>query len=129
MGAINVGTAFATYAGRVPATSMCLLAYMALVSKDNDARPWYGQGHAALADAALGRRLPHSKADIVAVERAIAPLVAIGAIEADRRASVRSNGPNTVRYRLNLSAQLRLVDVDLPRVTQAVDNPRHRRVS
>lgn len=126
MGATNVATAYALYAGRVPATSMCLLAYMALVSKDNDARPWFGKGHAALADAALGRPLPHTRGDISAVERAITPLLAVGAIEADRRGSVRSSGPNTVRYRLNLSPQLRLLDIDPPRVDKPGYRPRVR---
>lgn len=124
VGATNVATAYALYAGRVPATSMCLLAYMALVSKDNDSRPWFGKGHAALADAALGRQLPHTRADIAAVERAITPLLAVGAIEADRRGSVRTSGPNTVRYRLNLSPQLRLIDIDVPRVDKRGDKGR-----
>ena len=49
MGASNVHAAYARYAGKVPATSMQLLAFMAVVSKDDDAQPWYGQGHEALA--------------------------------------------------------------------------------
>lgn len=102
MGASNVIAAYALYAGRVPATSMQLLAYMACISKDDDKKPWYGQGHAALAEHALGRSAPITRADIKAVERAIAPLAEKGAITTDRKAAVRSDGPNTVRYRLHL---------------------------
>lgn len=116
MGATNVATAFALYAGRVPPTSLNVLLYMALVSKDSDREPWFSKGHAAIADAALGRRLPHSRADIAAVERAIRPLLDVKAIRTDRRAAVRSSGASTCRYRLNLSAQLRLIEVEPPRV-------------
>lgn len=109
MGASNVAAAFATWAGRVPPLSMQVLTYMALVSKDADRQPWFGQGHAALAVHALGRPEPVSKADIAAVERAVAPLAKAGAIRADRKASVRRDGPSTVRYRLVLWG------VDVPR--------------
>lgn len=104
MGASNVVAAYQRYAGKVPATSMQLLAYMAVVSKDEDARPWFGQGHAALAEHALGRPVPLERADIKAVERAMAPLVAAGAVTVDRRGAVRRDGPNTARYRLHLTA-------------------------
>lgn len=102
MGASNVLAAYALYAGRVPPLSLQLLAYMAVVSKDDDPRPWYGQGHAALAEHALGRAAPIERADIKAVERAIQPLLAVKAIITDRRASVRRDGSHTVRYRLQL---------------------------
>lgn len=122
MGASNVITAYAMYAGKVPATSMQLLAYMAVVSKDDDARPWFGQGHQALAQFALGRPLPIGRADIKAVERAIKPLAAEGAISTDRKASIRRDGAHTVRYRLHLKAP------HVPRnagdVTDAQDPPR-----
>lgn len=100
MGASNVAAAYARWAGKVPPLSMQLLTYMALVAKDNDTAPWYGQGHAALAVHALGRAEPVTRADIAAVERAVAPLVKAGAIKADRKAAVRRDGPSTVRYRL-----------------------------
>lgn len=109
MGASNVAAAFTTWAGKVPPLSMVVLTYMALVSKDVDRQPWFGQGHAALAVHALGRVEPVTDADIRAVERAVAPLAKVGAIRADRKASVRRDGPSTVRYRLNLWAS------DVPR--------------
>jgi hypothetical protein len=102
MGASNVAAAYTTWAGKVPPLSMVVLTYMALVSRDGDRQPWFGQGHAALAVHALGRVEPVTEADIRAVERAVAPLAKAGAIRADRRASVRRDGPSTVRYRLNL---------------------------
>ncbi|MEV0941774.1 hypothetical protein AB0I90_15530 [Micromonospora wenchangensis] len=104
MGASNVLTAYALYAGKVPATSMQLLAYMAAVSRDDDARPWFGRGHHALAEFALGRGRngPLTRADIKAVERAIGPLAAAGAISTDRKASLRRDGTHTARYRLHL---------------------------
>ncbi len=118
MGASNVVAAYQLYAGRIPATSMQLLAFMAVVSRDDDDRPWYGQGHEALAIHALGRQAPVGRADIAAVERAISPLLAIGAIEVDRRASVRRDGPSTVRYRL------RIVAAEPPQIHEPpVDNP------
>lgn len=113
MGATNVATAYALYAGKVPPLSMQLLAYMALVSKDADERPWFGQGHAALADAAMGRTRPITETDEKAVQRAVRPLIAVGAVEVDRRPAPRRGGAyRTVRYRLNLRAQLRLLGLD-----------------
>lgn len=103
MGASNVVAAYALYAGRVPATSMQVLAYMAVVSKDGDPRPWFGQGHAALAEHALGRKRPITDSDERAVRRAITPLLQAGAITTDRPAARdRRDGPNTARYRLHL---------------------------
>jgi hypothetical protein len=102
MGASNVLAAYAKYAGKVPPLSMVLLAYMAAVSKDSDADPWFGMGHQALARYALGRAEPMDEADVRAVERAVAPLKRIGAIVTDRKAAPRGEGAKTVRYRLNL---------------------------
>jgi hypothetical protein len=102
MGASNVAAAYTLYAGKVPATSMQVLIYMALVSKDNDEAPWFSKGREALAEHALGRPLPFDRADARAVERAIEPLLSIGAISTDRRAAVRREGSSTARYRLNL---------------------------
>lgn len=115
MGASNVAAAFAKYAGKIPPLSMVCLAYMALVSKDADMNPWFGQGHAALAQGALGRQMPIDRADIKAVERAIKPLLNLQppAITTERRASGRrTTGHATVRYRLNLAFVL---DLDMPR--------------
>lgn len=103
MGAGNVALAFQIYAGKVPAMSMQVLTYMALVSKDSDPNPWFSKGREALAVHALGRPAPFDRADARAVERAVEPLLAVGAIETDRRASVRRDGQSTARYRLNLS--------------------------
>jgi hypothetical protein len=121
MGATNAMTAYHLYAGHLPPTSMQLLAYMALVSKDDDARPWYGQGWSALAIHALGRPAA-APADLKAVERAISPLLAAGAIRTDRRGTVRRTGPNTARYRLNLTPRKPGVDT-IPGIDDAlVDN-------
>lgn len=102
MGARNTLRAYALYAGKVPATSMQLLAYMATVSKDADEYPWYSQGHEALAQFALGRKEPIQRADIAAVERALTPLFKAKAITTDRPAARRNDGPSTARYRLEL---------------------------
>lgn len=110
MGASNVIAAFSLYAGRVPPLSMQCLAYMAVVSRDADTEPWFGQGHEALAVHAMGRREPVSDADLRAVRRAVAPLLKAGAIEADRKAAPRRNGPSTVRYRLNLVGRISSYD-------------------
>ncbi|TDD27350.1 hypothetical protein E1287_34605 [Actinomadura sp. KC06] len=108
-------SAYATWAGKVPPLSMQLLIYMALISKDSDDEPWFGQGHGALAEHALGREAPIEEKDIRAVERAVAPLLKEGAIVADRRPAPRSGGSRTVRYRLALPRG------DAPRKT--VDDP------
>ena len=118
MGATNVMLAYQLYAGRVPATSMQLLAYMALVSKDSDTRPWCSVGHEALAAFAMGRPAPITDADVRAVRRAITPLLAAGAIETERRAAPRRDGHTTARYRLHLVAGA-AESIDEP----LVDNP------
>lgn len=102
MGARNALLAYTKYASRVPPLPMQCLVYMAIISKDSDEAPWYGQGHAALAQHALGRQTPIGRGDVRAVERAIAPPLDVGAITTDRRAAPRGSGPRTVRYRLNL---------------------------
>lgn len=114
MGGGNVALAYQLYAGKVPATSMQVLVYMALVSKDADSNPWFSKGREALAVHALGRPAPFGRADARAVERAVEPLLGIGAIETDRRASVRRDGSSTARYRLRLNP------ADAPRKSWAV---------
>lgn len=101
MGASNAMAAYVRYAGKVPALSMQVLAYMALVSRDADDRPWYGEGHHALAEHAMGRAKPN-ESDLRAVRRAVTPLIEAGALTVDRRGAVRADGPSTVRYRLHL---------------------------
>lgn len=102
MGARNVMLAYQLYAGTIPPQSMQLLVYMCLVSKDDDERPWYGQGHVALAENALGRPAPATKSDLRAVERSVSSLLAASAITVGRPAAPRRHGPSTVRYDLNL---------------------------
>jgi hypothetical protein len=105
MGASNAMAAYAAYAGKVPPLSLSLLVYMALVSKDSDPNPWYGQGHEVLARFAMGRgrHAKVSASDLRAVDRGLKPLREVGAIVTDRPAAVRRDGPNTARYRLDLN--------------------------
>ncbi|MFE9099801.1 hypothetical protein [Actinomadura geliboluensis] len=124
MGAQNVKLAYAAYAGKVPSTAMVCLLYMALISKDSDEAPWFGQGHEALAEHALGRVPPLEVKDVRAVERAVAPLLEAGAIVADRRPAPRAGGPRTVRYRLMLprgDAHRKAVDVEADAPRNPVD--------
>jgi hypothetical protein len=101
MGATNVGCAFARWAGKVPPLSMVLLAYMSLVSKDADDWPFFRLGQPALAELAMGRENPDA-ADVRAVQRALKPLLDVGAISVDRSGARRGDGNITARYRLNL---------------------------
>src|SRR5690606_4968307 len=119
MGASNVIAAYTAWAGKVPATSMQLLAYMAAVSLDSDPEPWFGMGHEALAIHALGYREP-TDAALRAVRRAIAPLRQAGAISVSRRSAPRRGGASTVRYRLHLDGSATAAEsID----ERAVDNP------
>src|SRR4051812_14821525 len=79
VGASNALAAFHRWAGKIPGTSMQVLTYMALVSKDKDDWPWYGQGQESLAQFALGRDNP-GRADVRAVSRAMQPLLDAGAV-------------------------------------------------
>lgn len=127
MGASNVIAAYSLYAGRVPATSMQVLAYMAVVSKDSDDEPWYGQGHMALAQHALGRSVEpcgcvdacrHFRSHEEAVRRAVRALRDVGAVTVNRAPSRRrSDGPRTVRYRLHL-----VEPASVQRPTESVSN-------
>lgn len=101
MGATNALDAFRRYGGKVPATSLAVLLYMALVSKDRDDWPYYRQGQHAIAEFALGRSNP-CDADLRAVQRAMKPLLDIGAVTVERAGAARSDGNVTARYRLNL---------------------------
>lgn len=119
MGATNVKRAYAIWAGKVPPQPMVVLLYMALVSMDSDRAPWFGQGHEALAEHALGRKPAATKKELDAnqraVERAVAPLLEAGALIADRKPAPRANAPRTGRYRLSLGRE------DVPR--NASDEP------
>ncbi|WP_157630363.1 hypothetical protein [Kribbella catacumbae] len=85
---------------------MQILGYMATVSKDADKEPWYGQGHEAIAQFALGRREPITDSDLKAVQRALKPLFEAKAIALERRGAFRRNAPSTARYGLNLELPL-----------------------
>jgi len=111
MGASNAQAAFALYASKVTAKPLLVLVYMALVSKDADAEPWWSQGHEILAENAMGRDplqlTGDEKADALAieamrraVERTITPLFDVGAITVARHSSGRPGNPIHVRYRL-----------------------------
>jgi len=102
MGASNALSAYRRWTGQVPPTSLMLLVYMALVSKDKDDWPWYGQGQEALAEFALGRENP-DPTDLRAVSRAMGPLLDAGAVTVERAATNRGDGNSTARYRLNLT--------------------------
>jgi hypothetical protein len=111
MGASNAIAAYRLYAGKVPESSMVVLTWMALVSLDDDTEPWWSQGHAVLAEMAMGREplrpTGDEKADARAreameraVERRITPLFGAGAITVTRHSSGRPGSPIHVRYRL-----------------------------
>lgn len=102
MGARNAVRAYALYASEVPATSMLILAYMAVVSKDGDYSPWFSMGHDALARMALGRPEPITDTDRKAVQRAIRHLTEVKAITIDRPPAKRKGEPSTTAYRLHL---------------------------
>jgi hypothetical protein len=102
MGASNVLAAYRMWGEKLPPKSMLILIYMAATSLDSDESPWFGRGHEHLAEHALFRPPPITAADSRAVERAMTPLLSLGAIVADRKASVRRDGPHTARYRLAL---------------------------
>lgn len=101
MGASNAIAAYQRYAGKIPNLSLVVLVRMALVSKDKDAWPWYGEGQAALAEHALGRPNP-TPVDLRAVQRAMGPLIDVEAVTVDRAGAARTDGNTTARYRLNL---------------------------
>lgn len=111
MGASNALAAYALYAGKVPSTSLTALVYMALVSKDSDTEPWWSQGHAMLAIHCLGREpfaetgdderdRKAARSAAAAVERAVRPLFAAGAITVARHSSGHPGRTVHVRYRL-----------------------------
>lgn len=105
MGAYNVLAAYAMWGAKLPPISFKVLVYMAATSMDSDEFPWFSRGHEHLAARALLRPPPIGEADIRAVERAITPMLRIGAIHVDRKASVRRDGSHTARYRLSLGTR------------------------
>ena len=103
MGAANALAAWQLYAGKVPATSMNVLAYMAVVALDKHPEPSWWEGHEMLAIPCFGRSEPIGPADLRAVERAITPLFQACAITTVRHGSGRLERRITVRYRLWLT--------------------------
>ena len=101
MGATNAIQAYQRFGSRVPATSLMLLVYMALVSKDAHDWPYCRLGQHALAEFALSRPDPN-ETDLRAVQRALKPLLDTGAVTVDRAGAHRADGNVTARYRLNL---------------------------
>lgn len=101
MGVNNVLAAYSLY-GNLGGVAFKILVYMCAVSLDDDRDPWFGRGHAYLAEKALGRMPPLTEADSRAVERAIAELRKHGAISIERRGAIRRDGRHTTRYRLHL---------------------------
>lgn len=125
MGATNAIAAYRRYAGKLPGLSLAVLVYMALVSKDKDAWPWFTLGQHAIAEHALGRPNPDAT-DLRAVQRAIGPLIEAQAVTVDRGGASRSDGNTTARYRLNLheeADQARREWLDTPDGKRRVSNP------
>ena len=89
-----------------------VLVYMALVARDDDSDPWYGQLHETLGAGALGLDIPEpddtpetqAQRDVAlrTVRRAITALHKAGAIETTRRATFGTRGARPARYRLYL---------------------------
>lgn len=112
MGAQNIGRVFVGWGGQLTDRPFRLLVYMALRSLDRDADPWFGEGHAVLAEVALGLKLPEDPDDwkgrdavLRKVRRHITPLLTRGAIETRTRAVTvpgRDYGSKHVVYRLFL---------------------------
>lgn len=100
MGAANALAAYRLYAGKVPPTSLNVLAYMALVALDRNSEPCWWEGHDMIAVRCLGHPEPVSEAALRAVRRAISPLFKAGAITTDRHSSGHGSRYVTVRYRL-----------------------------
>jgi hypothetical protein len=125
MGATNAIAAYQRYAGKVPGLSLAVLVYMALVSKDKDAWPWFTLGQHAIAEHALGRPNPNAT-DLRAVQRAIGPLIDAEAVTVDRAGAARSDGNSTARYRLNLhddADKARREWLDTPDGKRRMSNP------
>lgn len=89
---------------KLPPKSLVLMVYMATRSLDSDEMPWFSRGHKHLAEHAFRRPSPAQRADVKAVERAMSPILRLGAAVADRRAAIRNDGPSTARYRLSLGS-------------------------
>lgn len=109
MGAANAIRVYATYGTMLGDHAMRALVYMALVSMDGDAEPWFGLGQEALSELAFGRKVPSAdddpagrEATLKAVRRATAELQKAGAIRTSARARFGAQRSQNARYRLYL---------------------------
>ena len=103
MGAANALAAYRLYAGKIPQTSLSVLAYMALVTLDRDGEPNWWEGHETIAIRCFGYPEPVTETGLRAVRRAITPLFGAGAITVTRHSSGHGDRAITVRYRLWLT--------------------------
>ena len=109
MGASNVIRVYAAYGADKGDHALRVFVYMALIAMDGDAEPWFGLGHEALSELALGRKVPDKDEDpaeheaaLRSVRRAITELQAKGAIRTSERARFGSQRAQNARYRLYL---------------------------
>lgn len=111
MGAANAIRAYHTYGAILGDHAMRALVYMALVSMDGDAEPWFGLGQDALSEFAYGKPVPGKETDpagraaaLRSVGRACTELQAAGAIRTAERARFGAQRAQNARYRLYLHA-------------------------
>jgi hypothetical protein len=109
MGASNAIRAYAAYGADLGDHALRVFVYMALIAMDGDAEPWFGLGHEALSELALGRKVPDKDEDpaeheaaLRSVRRAVTELQAKGAIRTSERARFGSQRAQNARYRLYL---------------------------
>lgn len=122
MGAANAIRAYLTYGAALGDHAMRALTYMALISADKDAEPWFGLGLEALSEFAYGRPVPGKDKDpqehaaaLRSVGRAMTELQDAGAIRTSERARFGSHRAQNARYRLYLSAPCPTGDGSEPR--------------
>ena len=113
VGATNAIRVYTVWGPVLGDQAMRVFVYMAIVARDGDAEPWFGLGHEALAELALGRK--PSPASLRSVRRAITELHNAGAITTAKRPT---NQGRHVHYRLWLSGP----SPDAERPTTPVDN-------
>lgn len=84
MGASNAMRVYQAWGPRLADRPLRALTYMALVARDGDAQPWFGLGHDALSELALGCALNgdprHNDAALRSVRRVITELRRAGAV-------------------------------------------------
>lgn len=109
MGAANAMRAYATYGSIVGDRALRALVYMALVSADGDAEPWFGLGAEALSELAFGRKVPSQDEDrkgreaaLRMVGRVVEDLKEVGAIRLSEHARYGVHRATATRYRLYL---------------------------